>query len=222
MKPIIFLDFDGVINAIPRERIYVGPEPADILDMYPSKNWEWKDVTPDLETHFELDQITTAHTNGRDYKITYSSEVVAALRELIVEDKVQFIWLTTWREDAMSKLNPILGFPNDKTSSLQWFDTSISHTNPQMGKYYGMIDYFEKLERDNVDLDGTSIVWVDDVATIGFVDLTDKEKKFRIEHYAASPVLLYPSLVVKPDMHFGISRAELKSIQDFVEEQNKR
>ena len=215
MKPILFLDFDGVLNAFPHKFNWVGERPLNGhqgADFNDPKNWELEVLKPNVETHFELDVNTTAEHNGHTYKITYSSELVESLRKLIVEDKIKLVWLTSWREASETKLNPMLGFPKDKVGFLAWQSTSISPRNPQIGKYYGLCDYIEKREKENLIDKGTPLIWVDDLATVGFANLSPNEIKYRKKN-ESSPLDNYPSLVLTPDEKWGISRKELRSIQ---------
>lgn len=215
MKPILFLDFDGVINALPYKRNWIGPDGVGLYDpeLNNPKNWEYITLTPNEETHFPLDTVKKATHRGREYTITYSAELVDALRELIVEDKVHFIWLTTWREATQTELNPMLDFPADKAGWIEWQDTNLSYDNPQLGKFWGLCDYIERREREGSLEKDTPLMWVDDVATIGFNNLSDYEMEYRKKH--PTPLERYPSLVLTTNADFGISRAELKSLQSF-------
>jgi hypothetical protein len=221
MKPYLFLDFDGVINAFPYDRRWIGPETDgnenDLFgfELLNPKNWAYDIVEPDPTTHFPLDTISEATHNGRTFRITYSAELVEALKELIVEDKVNFLWLTTWREASLTELNPMLGFPNEKADFLPWYDTTASVSNPQLGKYWGLTDFIiEEAKQKRLEKD-TPLIWVDDVATTGFYNLSEQEKKRRTEE-ARDPFFTYPTLVIQPDDKWGISRAELALIQEMV------
>lgn len=194
MKPILFADFDGVINAF-------------IYD----------DRIVSEDTHFALDTVDYAVSLGKKYTLNFSSELVNQFRDLIVDDAVKWLWLTTWRDEAVTNLNPVLGFPEGKAGYLPWQDTTISTTNPQIGKYFGLNDYILEQEDRGLLLPGTPIIWVDDVATMGFADLSETDIQRLQNNPYPQPMFHYPTLIIKPDMRWGISRAEMQQIHDFIE-----
>ena len=51
------------------------------------------------------------HVNG--YQITWHTEVIARMRQLHETRAVEIRWLTTWCEDAATKIAPALGLPLD-------------------------------------------------------------------------------------------------------------
>lgn len=86
MTTHIFLDVDGVLNAVPTSP-----------DRQASSGWgKW-------------------HTDWiMGYPITWSEDMVAALNELAARDDVVFHWLTTWEEHAVTDLIPVLGLKGEE------------------------------------------------------------------------------------------------------------
>lgn len=81
MKPIIYLDVDGVLNAC-------SLEPT-----------EWDDY-----------QHVTALAAGNAWSICYSPTVVDFLVGVHDMDRAEIVWLTTWAEEANHDLFEKLGF----------------------------------------------------------------------------------------------------------------
>lgn len=81
MKTTIYLDVDGVLNAVSKK----GPA----LHMTGWSQWETKPV------------------NG--WPILYSPEMVNAINELAAHEDITFKWLTTWTDDAAEILSPAIG-----------------------------------------------------------------------------------------------------------------
>lgn len=132
MRPVIFLDIDGVINVIPPKR---GVPPH-------LKVWnEWRKV-----------EILS-------YPINYSPELIGHLNRL--SEKAEIVWLTTWREEAVKDFAPIVGlktfrFINPKGLEDPWGSTASFSGSPEnrWWKMNGVLDH--------IDTTGTPFVWLDD------------------------------------------------------------
>jgi len=84
MRPVVFLDFDGVLNAL----------------RYRDDKVNWQDWQREI-----------VNDGLHDYRITYSPTMCKRLLEL--QDRADFVWCTTWRDLANTELAPIIGFPGD-------------------------------------------------------------------------------------------------------------
>lgn len=136
MKPVIFLDIDGVINVIP-------PRKGNPENLPHLKVWnEWKTV-----------EILT-------YPITYSPELIAHLNR--ISKKAEIVWLTTWREQAVKDFAPVVGldvfrFIDPKGSEYPWGSmSSFNGVIPEMRwwKLNGVLEHMDAI--------GTPFVWLDD------------------------------------------------------------
>lgn len=81
MSTTIYLDVDGVINAIGRTH----PEPK----------------------HTGFPEYKSIMANG--YQIAYAPELITMLNALAARDDVTIKWLTTWEHDAAKILSPLIG-----------------------------------------------------------------------------------------------------------------
>lgn len=79
IKPVWFIDVDGVINALPK--------PAQIIHETVYDSWQ--------------------HTQVLTYNILYSPELIANINRL--SEMADIIWLTTWNGHAPTLLAPALG-----------------------------------------------------------------------------------------------------------------
>lgn len=223
--PIWFCDVDGVLNGMPFEQRWVGPEnfkPEFDFEILNPKYWETFEIEPDLEHFFPLDNKVTVSFNKNAYlesfppkyqnlTIRYSSELMERIAALVHAGKVNFVWLTTWQSEAIRLLNPMFGLPED-TPFLNWNHTSDLG---QVRKGWALADYYEKLENK------PKFVWVDDVATENFVNS------------GLTSTGMYPigdtfphmdgveSLIIQTDGHWGISRAEIDLIENFLKSEGE-
>lgn len=247
IKPYLFCDVDGVLNALMYYKIWVGPElPPDTPWWDPMmtdrKNWGVERYKEDLKKEFLIDReaCTTlpAKQNGwgditeeKKLILHWSSEVINTLRDLINSGKVDFYWLTTWRDDAVNLLNPLFDFP-ESTPFLQWQNRGMSDYN-QSGKGSAIYDLFRDKEvwEDNkpyptrrllTDEEAAEVrkpfIWLDDVATSGSVNFPPSQYR-RQNHIQKT--FKTKNLTIKTKPRSGINRKELAAIIRFAEECNK-
>lgn len=139
MNTTIYLDVDGVLNAI-------GP----FRKREDATGWnEWR----------------TVKVNG--WQIQYAPELIGNLNRIAGLPAVTIKWLTTWEHDAASDLSPAIGLNGqewpvlesgkaDKWSRRDWWKLNairddITATNP---------DRFIWID-DDLSLEGEALAWVD-------------------------------------------------------------
>jgi len=103
----VFVDVDGVINAM--------PDKADDLDHWPYDSW-----------HRDFIYIPVF---AEALLITWSTAVIDGLRLIEQVPGVEMVWCTTWKHRAPKLLSPIIGlgaqweYKDDLiTSAPRWFD----------------------------------------------------------------------------------------------------
>lgn len=136
MTTRIYLDVDGVLNAVTRQT----PE---------GTGWEmWEKVG----------------VNG--YTITYAPELVAALNEIAERDDVEIVWLTTWQGNAASMISPAIGLDGQQWRVVDNPDTDPhGFATQQNYGYWWKVnvfqdDLFNRVERDTPLPE--KIIWIDD------------------------------------------------------------
>jgi hypothetical protein len=132
LKPVIFLDIDGVVNVIPPR----------------------KGVPPHLKVWNEWRKIEV-----RSYPINYSPDLIEHLNRL--SEKADIIWLTTWRSEAVKYFAPAVGlnefkFLNHKGMEDPWGTTSSFSGSPE-NRWWKM-----NAVMHHIDTIGTPFVWIDD------------------------------------------------------------
>lgn len=209
MKPVLFCDFDGVINQFP----YTYMRETDgshvlAVEYGGHTNYGFLKSFYNEELFFPSDEFFLLDTVKGTFPINYSNEMVDRLRKLIVEDKVEFIWLTTWRDEAVRLLNPLFGFP-EHVGFLPWQQKMSDYNHA--GKGHAAMDYFE----DNPSFRDRGMIWLDDVATRRLE--TWHEDSGFVENEAAER-LGFPKdkLIMLTDESFGITRAGMDAIEEFV------
>lgn len=214
MKPVLFCDFDGVINQFPY--IYNRVMDADDRAGFEAvgleiiklglNDWALQKQVFDDSKFFAPDGRFFAKAENGEFLINYSSEMVDRLRSLIVSDKVEFIWLTTWREHT-AMLNEKLGFP-DMVSWLPWQQRMSDYNHA--GKGHAIADWFE----DNPEFSDRKWVWLDDVATRSFCNWNENEGF--VEPPRKLEAANINCLILDTDDTWGISREQMNIIETFV------
>jgi len=138
MSTTIYLDVDGVLNAVSKK----SPTLA-------STGWdEWK----------------TAPVNG--WPILWAPALINVLNELAAREDVTFKWLTTWQDDAAKVLSPAIGINGQDWPVLhgdqhgwrgrEWWKLEAIRADVEAsapGKFI-WID-------DDLSMEGVAIVWLD-------------------------------------------------------------
>ena len=169
-KPVLFLDWDRVMNVIPRHYEREKKPETD---------------RPDLRLH------NVGNDDSGVYPMYLSADMGTAMHDL--SQRAEFRWLTTWARYANEILSPIAGFPVP-------FPVAA---HPGWGmkpwKWYAIEEFLE-------DEPGRSFVWVDDDAIFPHAET-------RILDRLVPPA---KSLLVRTDPYKGISRSDLKNIDEFL------
>lgn len=175
----LFLDIDGVINIIPNLNKDKNNRPH--LSTWPT----WK----------------TIEVLG--YPITYSPDLIEHLNRL--SEKVTIIWLTTWRDQAVSDFAPAVGlntfdYIDPKGSEYPWGTAKGFVGDPDMRwwKLNGVLDH--------MDATNEPFIWLDD-------DLRSNTKKF-VKRLAED--MNIPNLMFIPFESKGIEPDHIERIHEFV------
>lgn len=162
--PIWLLDVDGVLNAV-------------TLDVDRSA---WPDWT-----------TGTAQTSGRSYRITFSPDVMAGIRDLHDRGLVEIRWLTTWSRDANADLRRLLGLPEF----------------PVVGSPGGSAVWWKLPLAQEVAREGRPLIWTDD------------ELGYSPDALDWLNGLDQPALAIAPEPTVGLRREHLDRILAFATEQ---
>lgn len=208
-SPYLFLDFDGVFNAVNRELTYVGENPLTELSMIfrNPKDWVVETFEVNGDTHYVPDREAKAELNGKTFTIQWSEEMVDEMNSIIGLGIVRPILLSTWKEVGAKTVMPLIGLnlkPGD------WLDFHYSGMNPyEAGKYLALYNLYAGLAREGSPT--PPFVWVDDVATHYFCNVDNPENTILQDEFGVSECL-----IVKPKTRQGISREEMSRIKSFV------
>lgn len=171
MKPVLFLDVDGTLNLIPKRR---GERPES----------EWTDLTLH-DVGSDVLASTPAAPRG-PFPMWFSRAMALRLSALDVELR----WLTTWADEANTKLSPKLGFPTDLVVQAQ----------PNWDDYYWKFHAVKAF----VEFEQRPVIWIDDDAIDP--DVRAVAKGWPVE-----------SLLIEVDPHEGIRHVEIDSIVQFLD-----
>lgn len=206
---VAFFDIDGVLNAIPYERVLGTSSVGD----------GWTRIQGDPDKYFVLDKqrrVNFVDECGRNraLQFNFSSELIEKVNSLIDEGLIEFTWLTTWREQSSTAAR-VLGLPE----GLPWVNWSP----------LGLTDYYQYgkgVAIEELYLDGKEsrrFIWIDDVATesrVNFPEPVEREEWFVDPDGEDDVFPKVEQLVIQTDSRFGISRAEWEAIEKFARQGN--
>lgn len=234
--PFLFIDIDGVINPVPYEKEWVGAEDSanDPLSISASDNWAWRKIKGDPTLHYpitreltvELDKWAgnrpiseTGDKGGFSYKrymslvISLADEMLEELRELIKLHKVQVVYLTYWRSEAIRLLEGELQL--GAIGYLDWFADFGDHAL----KISALADFY----REN-DLRNPFVV-IDDEALKGLNTATElwyfRKNATEAENLAVDRLNEVARLYLQPDPRWGIDRGQVQQLRGFLDSLEK-
>mgnify|MGYP002521339198 FL=1 len=198
--PVIYTDFDGVLNAFPDDKVLRrgGVDHAQWL-----KDDDPRKALYDPGRAFHLDGNMQARPPVGRYRVHWSRELSDALYGLAQDGRIELDWLTTWQPYCVNVLDPMLGWDPTVVHNTVWYNP-VTMEHRLTGKLSTVLSRV-RVERKSVD--PSPIVWIDDEECCG-----DAMRKIAAKEPAA------PVLMVRPDMHIGISRRQWALITRFVDD----
>ena len=198
--PVIYTDFDGVLNAFPDDKV---------LRRGGVDHTQWlKDDDPrkalyDPGRAFHLDGNMQARLPVGRYRVHWSCELSDALYGLAQDGRIELDWLTTWQPYCVNVLDPMLGWDPTVVHNTVWYDP-VTMEHRLTGKLSTVLSRV-RVERRSAG--SSPIVWIDDEECH-----RDAMREIEAEEPAA------PVLMVRPDMHIGISRRQWALITRFIDD----
>lgn len=216
-KPIWFCDVDGVLNALPFERNWIGGSSSSGMydpELWNPDNWETVRLKPNTGPHFSLTDVTVSFNqwadseyhrerkeeNLRTLQLRYSPTLIKRIRRLIKDETINFVWLTAWQSEASRILNALFGFPEIPFLAFNKYSTR----GPDLMKLEALLDFFDEHEED------APWIWVDDTATRSSMDSWGRKRLNELIHAQSR-------LVVQTDSKWGISRQQIHRIEKFAQ-----
>ena len=167
-KTIVYIDVDGVINSFRKS--------------FEGTGWtgQWK-----LETII-------------GYKIHWYTELVDSINELSKREDVEFKWLTTWQDQAVTELCPVLGIEG------QYWDVLRAEDQDDL---FDLSNGWWKLRaiiKDYVTYSPDKVVWIDD--------------DIKYEANACDWVFNMDNVhAVSPFTDWGMTKEEFSGIIEFID-----
>lgn len=189
MKTYILLDNDGVTNAFGQMQYLKGKKSSQMTELNPD-NWFSKVI--------------------EGYTIQYNTDVVDDLNEMISHEDVELVVLSTWEHLSLSSYYPELGI-NAPEGTKVLCDTYAGQTELGYGwggisriwwKLLAVREFCESLEEDS------KIIWIDDDHAV---------YRASVEEYTKGHPLV-KFLVVSPEATLGLTKKNLNSIRNFINE----
>jgi hypothetical protein len=135
MKTRIYIDVDGVLNALPRR---------GTTTMAISEKTGW-------------DEYRSARING--YVITWATGLVNSLNSLAEQEDIELVWVTTWRDLARTHIAPGIGLNGQDWRFLTDGGEATGHLWGTPGQtWWKLTAVRDDVRQDPVD----RIIWIDD------------------------------------------------------------
>ena len=232
--PIIFIDIDGVINSIPFEERWIGPERRTLSTINDRNNWEYVRVESDNPEDYEIEReflVTlnrdhyhhesrfgdpTKAPRGRELReaqamIRVSEEMLEGLRTLVRERKAQIVYLTWWRSEALRVIEPEINL--GAVGYLDWnSESDLGHR----AKLHALANLYEGFDMRNpfVVIDDEALKGIRD----GYTNLWYVSPSAPNEaQERALELNAIEHLYVEPDTRWGINRMHMASIHGFID-----
>lgn len=197
MLPLVYCDFDGVLNVFPDEKMMRRGGP---------KHMEWMESDDPRRTLYDPNRIFLADMKSRvkpdhrSYGLRWSSELAGMLDKLMWDGRIEFHWLSTWQPHTVL-LDRRLGFDHALTHTEHWYDP-VTREGIWTGKRHTV---YGAVERQRGTDDPAPIVWID-----------DDEVFARIKTEVEGLLPAAPVLLVRPHPAIGVSRRQWVLIQRFI------
>ena len=131
-KPVVFTDFDGVLNAFPDDKLLRRSGVNKVMTWAKPDSPYAKMYNP--EKAFHLDGNEKAHTPVGSWRIHWSSELSDAMYALAVDGIVELWWLSTWQPYCSQILDPMLGWDPMLVDVITWYDP-VTKWGRETGKW---------------------------------------------------------------------------------------
>ena len=129
-RPVLYTDFDGVLNAFPDK---------EIQDNGGVGHTQWLDDNDpraqlySTERAFVLTGDDIVYTPCGYYRIRWSRNIAQTLHRLASEGDIELNWLTTWQPYCSRILDPLLGWDPHIEHTAIWYNP-ISYERRYTGK----------------------------------------------------------------------------------------
>lgn len=105
-RPVIFTDFDGVLNAFPDDKIQRRGGVGHTVWL---KSDDRRAILYSEERAFQLTGNRVVNVPVGHFRIHWSRELANAIHALAVDGVAEVNWLTTWQPYCDRILDPVLG-----------------------------------------------------------------------------------------------------------------
>ena len=197
VKPVVYTDFDGVLNAFPNDKMMRrgGQKRLDRL-----KDGDPRKALYDLDNAFLLDRTRRVPTPMGKFRVRWSGELAGCIGAMASEGSIELHWLSTW-QPFTAVLNETLGWDAETVDTVTWYDPVSGH-----GRLTGKRrTVFRRVEVERESENPGPIIWIDDEECYDSVAMQVESLE------PAAPVLM-----VRPDDRIGISRRQWRLIERFA------
>lgn len=119
-KPVIFTDFDGVLNTFPDSKVLRRGGVNKVLSWAKPDSPYAKLYDPANAFHTDGNEV--AHTPEGSWRIHWSSELSDAMYRLAADGLAELYWLSTWQPYCEQQLDPLLGWDPQLVEVVTWYD----------------------------------------------------------------------------------------------------
>lgn len=197
-RPVIYTDFDGVLNAFPDDKIQRRGGVGHTGWLKPD---DPRAILYSEDRAFPLTGNLVVNVPVGHFRIHWSRELANAIHALAVDGIAEVSWLTTWQPYCDRILDPALGWDYTIEHTIQWYDP-VTREGRLTGKFEQISS---RVHFENQQDDPSPLVWLDD-------EECHDTARARLEEFSPAASVL----MIRPDEHIGVSRRQWKLIQDFI------
>lgn len=192
-QPMLFIDFDGVINVFPNDKAMRRGGFQDTISIAKDHPRYWL-YHPD-HAYRPASKATVSVQYYRNIKLRWSATLVDELKNLAIDESLAWTWLSTWRPYIRETLDPVLEIPSFPIA--EWYTGSPSTLQDHAGK-------FETIRQFMHDQPQRPVIWIDDeeCESYAYDEL--------IEEFPHTPLLM-----IQPNDEIGVSKPMIDRIKTF-------
>lgn len=197
VKIFVFLDFDGVINHFPEA---LTPEETADEDRF-------SEVERGYGSVFYGDDLDEVEAT---FPLTWAPALIEALNEVLSDDRIQLLWLTSWESAIIPVQEDLLRLKPARPARILTLTKGRGDANNRLAKLEAWRQFSLTLPAGEA-----SYVWIDDEVVAFHDDLLASAPR-EDNLYAQAFERYRETLRVKPASYRGLQPSHITTLRDFV------
>lgn len=187
----LLLDFDGVVNQTPLDFVDSSVFEAN-ADLF----------LPDGSFSARPSPLGPGAYPPPEYPVTFSTELIAQLNNLLSRDDMQLVWVSTWG-DSLRGVSKTLGIQAARKPIVLNYPRKMADYDSLWGKPTGVAGFTRGIAPD------VKVAWADDVV-VPYVLRTNSVPVRSVDDEF--------TLFLSPNPDFGLSRSDVQLLKEFFDD----